>query len=59
MRRMCWTNPRARYLKVPGAGHLVHDDAPEFYRGAIEAFLSMNKPRPGRHSDMADGPAGR
>ena len=44
MARMCSTNPNARYLKVPGAGHLVHDDAPEVYRGAIEAFLSMREP---------------
>ena len=27
------------YLHVPGAGHLVHDDAPEIYRDAVEAFL--------------------
>lgn len=30
---------RATYLKVPGAGHLVHDDAPRAYRDAVEAFL--------------------
>lgn len=29
-----------RYLLVPGAGHIVHDDAPDVYRGAVEAFLS-------------------
>lgn len=28
------------HLLVPGAGHVVHDDAPEVYRGAVEAFLS-------------------
>jgi pimeloyl-ACP methyl ester carboxylesterase len=27
-------------VKVPGAGHLVHDDAPEEYRGAVESFLA-------------------
>lgn len=30
---------RARHVRVPGAGHLVHDDAPEDYRRAVEAFL--------------------
>jgi pimeloyl-ACP methyl ester carboxylesterase len=28
------------HLVVPGAGHVVHHDAPETYRGAVEAFLS-------------------
>lgn len=32
--------PAGRYLLAPGAGHIVHDDAPEFYRSAVEAFLS-------------------
>ncbi len=40
MRRMCEVNERAQYLRVEGAGHLVHDDAPHVYRGAVEAFLS-------------------
>ncbi|MCB1292475.1 alpha/beta hydrolase [Mycolicibacterium sp.] len=30
---------RATYLRVPGAGHLVHDAAPQAYRDAVEAFL--------------------
>lgn len=29
-----------QFVKVAGAGHIVHDDAPEEYRGAVEAFLS-------------------
>lgn len=29
-----------RHIRVAGAGHLVQADAPEVYRGAIEAFLS-------------------
>lgn len=29
-----------RHLIVEGAGHVVHNDAPEIYRGAVEAFLS-------------------
>lgn len=29
-----------RHLIVEGAGHVVHNDAPETYRGAVEAFLS-------------------
>jgi pimeloyl-ACP methyl ester carboxylesterase len=28
-----------RYLKIEGAGHIVHDDAPQEYRRAVEAFL--------------------
>lgn len=30
---------RVRYLQVPGAGHLIHDDAPEVYRRAVSDFL--------------------
>lgn len=30
---------RATYLRVSGAGHLVHDDAPQEYQRAVEAFL--------------------
>lgn len=30
---------RARYVHVDGAGHLVHDDAPDRYRSAVESFL--------------------
>ncbi|SFB08455.1 Pimeloyl-ACP methyl ester carboxylesterase [Amycolatopsis marina] len=29
-----------KHLVVQGAGHVVHDDAPRQYRGAVEAFLS-------------------
>ncbi|HEY0450534.1 alpha/beta hydrolase [Actinophytocola sp.] len=29
-----------RHLVVEGAGHVVHHDAPNAYRGAVEAFLS-------------------
>ncbi len=29
-----------RYLHVPGAGHLIHDDAPEVYREAVTGFLT-------------------
>ncbi|MFC4081350.1 alpha/beta fold hydrolase [Amycolatopsis samaneae] len=32
--------PGARHLVVPDSGHIVHDEAPETYRGAVEAFLS-------------------
>jgi len=31
---------QARYLRVRSAGHLVHDDAPQDYRDAVEAFLA-------------------
>ena len=40
MREMQETGTRATYLHVPGAGHLIHDDAPLEYREAVEAFLS-------------------
>lgn len=40
MRRMADENPAAQHVLARGAGHLVHDDAPDFYRGAVEAFLS-------------------
>ena len=29
-----------RHLVIEGAGHVVHDDRPDAYRGAVEAFLS-------------------
>jgi pimeloyl-ACP methyl ester carboxylesterase len=38
--------PNGRHLVVAGAGHVVHDDAPHEYRGAVEAFLSgLDRPR--------------
>jgi pimeloyl-ACP methyl ester carboxylesterase len=40
MREMKKTGRLATYLHVPGAGHLVHDDAPRAYRSAVESFLA-------------------
>lgn len=40
MREMNETGDRATYVHVPGAGHLVHDDAPQVYRDAVESFLT-------------------
>ena len=40
MATMAATGFRTTYLQVPGAGHLIHDEAPKKYRGAVEAFLS-------------------
>ncbi|MGK2855239.1 MAG: alpha/beta fold hydrolase, partial [Microbacteriaceae bacterium] len=40
MRQMNETGYRTTYLHVPGAGHLIHDDASDVYRGAVEPFLS-------------------
>jgi pimeloyl-ACP methyl ester carboxylesterase len=34
------TGYRTTYLHVPGAGHLIHDDEPQIYRKAVEAFLA-------------------
>lgn len=39
MRRMAEQHPAARYVRIEGAGHLVHDDRPEQYRRAVETFL--------------------
>lgn len=39
MRQMA-ESARTRYVRIEGAGHLVHDDAPEAYRAAVEAFLT-------------------
>lgn len=43
MAEMAKCNRSSTYLRVPGAGHLIHDDAPEVFRGAVEAFLSKNR----------------
>lgn len=40
MRRMVEIGQDATYLHVPGAGHLIHDDAPEVYREAVTRFLT-------------------
>ncbi|RAV15107.1 alpha/beta hydrolase [Mycolicibacterium sp. GF69] len=40
MARMAETGHRTTYLHVPGAGHLVHDDAPDAYQRAVETFLA-------------------
>ena len=48
MRRMLETaGERATYVQVPGAGHLVHDDAPDRYREAVETFLAALPEYPG------------
>lgn len=40
MAQMAETGQRAGYLRVPDVGHLVHDEAPQIYRAAVESFLS-------------------
>ncbi|MGB3486076.1 MAG: alpha/beta hydrolase [Mycobacterium sp.] len=40
MWRMHETGHQAHHLLVPGAGHLVHDEAPQEYRRAVEEFLT-------------------
>lgn len=40
MRAMADMAHGSTYLRVPGAGHLIHDDAPRKYRDAVEAFLT-------------------
>lgn len=34
------TGWRTSYLRVPAVGHLVHDEAPQVYRRAVESFLA-------------------
>jgi pimeloyl-ACP methyl ester carboxylesterase len=40
MRKMEETGYQTKYLRVADVGHLVHDEAPEMYRQAVESFLS-------------------
>lgn len=40
MRQMHRVGVDSTYLYVPGVGHLVHDEAPQIYREAVESFLS-------------------
>lgn len=40
MYAMSETGYQTEYLHVPGAGHLVHDEAPQVYRQAVESFLA-------------------
>ena len=40
MDQMRQTGQRVTYLRVSGAGHLVHDDAPREYRDAVQPFLA-------------------
>lgn len=40
MATMAATGFRTTYVRIPGAGHLIHDDAPSRYREAVEAFVA-------------------
>jgi pimeloyl-ACP methyl ester carboxylesterase len=40
MQKMSETCSAATYLRVPQAGHLIHDEAAEEYREAVESFLA-------------------
>jgi pimeloyl-ACP methyl ester carboxylesterase len=42
MRLMHQIGAATTYLAVPDAGHLVHDDAPQTYREAVEGFLTSS-----------------
>lgn len=37
---MCERNHRVRHVEIPGAGHYVHDDAPDSFCRQIEEFLT-------------------
>lgn len=34
------TRTAGQHLRIPGSGHVIHEDTAEAYRGAVEAFLS-------------------
>lgn len=40
MRRMADEHPDAQYIRIAGAGHLVHDDRPVEFRAAVEEFIA-------------------
>jgi len=40
MRQMAEKDRATTLLRVPQAGHLIHDEAPEVYRHAVEQFLA-------------------
>jgi pimeloyl-ACP methyl ester carboxylesterase len=44
MQEMVELATAATYLRVPQAGHLVHDEAPQVYRDAVESFLAAPHP---------------
>jgi len=44
MHAMTKTNSPTRYLHVPEVGHLIHDEAPQAYRQAVESFLAALPP---------------
>jgi pimeloyl-ACP methyl ester carboxylesterase len=52
MLQMHETGSRTSYLRVPEAGHLVHDEATEAYRGAVTGFLSTLAHTSGRTNPM-------
>jgi pimeloyl-ACP methyl ester carboxylesterase len=40
MLEMAETYSPTTYLRISEAGHLVHDEAPQAYRQAVETFLA-------------------
>jgi pimeloyl-ACP methyl ester carboxylesterase len=40
MRAMTKTSSPTTYLHVPQSGHLIHDEAPQVYREAVESFFA-------------------
>ncbi|EUA89691.1 hydrolase, alpha/beta hydrolase fold family domain protein [Mycobacterium ulcerans str. Harvey] len=45
MLAMAEVDRSTKYLHVPEAGHLVHDEAQLAYRQAVEAFLAAERVR--------------
>lgn len=47
MQKMAEIGRRTTYFKINGSGHLMHDDSPDLYRGAVCDFLvATGVPRP-------------
>ena len=42
MRQMHESGYCTAYLKVPNTGHLVHDEAPQYYQAAVESFITTH-----------------
>ena len=47
---MCDANPRIRWTEIADAGHYIHDDQPEMFQRALEAFLEQVAPTQGAPS---------
>ncbi|HET7072482.1 MAG TPA: hypothetical protein VFI55_00155, partial [Mycobacterium sp.] len=56
MAAMTKTSSPTTYLCVQQSGHLIHDEAPQAYREAVESFLSVTGRRRARARSAAPPP---